>query len=100
MAVSIRENACRVISRCMVTTRLPFPFPVGRKGQASLDVFRLQIREIGEHFLLGHAGGKVFEYVIYGDPQTPNTGFSPSFSRLHRDAFTVGHGCELTRAVP
>ena len=79
--------------------RHEFPFSVGSKGQAGLDIFRLQIRKIGENFLLCHAGSKIFEYVIDGDPEASNTRFPPSFSRFHRDAFAISHGCQFTRVM-
>ena len=79
--------------------RHEFPFSVGCKDQAGLDIFRLQIRKIGENFLLCHAGSKIFEYVIDGDPEASNTRFPPSFSRFYRDAFSISHGFQFTRAI-
>ena len=79
--------------------RHEFPFSVGSKSQASLDIIRLQIRKISEDFLFRHASSEIFKYVINGDPEASNTRFPPSFSRFHRDAFAIRHGFQFTRAI-
>ena len=53
--------------------------PVCGERQGRPDVFPLQVWEIGQDFVLGHARCQVLQHVIYGDAQTANARFPARF---------------------
>ena len=68
-----------------------FPLPGGGKRQTGLDVVRFDIREVSKNVRFCHACCKIFQDVIDGDPQTPDTGLAPPFPRFYCNAFVVRH---------
>lgn len=48
----------------------------GSKGEACLDVLRLERREVGQNLCLGHPARKILENVGYGDSSPLNAGLA------------------------
>jgi len=59
--------------------------------QASPNVISLELRELREDLLFGHAAGKILQYVLYRDPGIANTRLPTSPARIDYDAFKQIH---------
>lgn len=59
------------------------------------DIVAVQVGKIRENFFFGHAGWKVLEHVIDGDPQAAYARFSTPPARLERDDALVIHPFNL-----
>ena len=70
-------------------------FPMGGEGEASGEVLGFQFREVFEDLFLGHATGKVFEYVFHRDTHSPDAGLAAALVRANGDAIMKVHGRKI-----
>jgi hypothetical protein len=61
------------------------------------DVFRVQVRKIGQDFLNRHSRGQVFQHVLHSQAQPPNAGLSAPFVGFNRNPIRVVHDFTLHR---
>ena len=67
-------------------------FPMGGEGEASGEILGFQFRKVFDDLFLGHATGKVFEYIFHRDTHSPDTGLAAALVRGNRDSFMKVHG--------
>jgi hypothetical protein len=60
-----------------------------RVGQAGLNIFARQVREIVEYLLDGHAGGQVLKDILNGYSHATNTRLAASLARLQRNVLSI-----------
>jgi hypothetical protein len=68
---------------------------ISGKRKTGADVFPSEVGKIGEEFVFGDPGGKVFEDLVHGGPQSANTGLASSLFWLDGNAVSVSHGRNL-----
>ena len=61
----------------------------GGIGQAGLDVFGRQVREVGRQLWQRHTGGEALEHVVDRHSQPANARFAAAFSGLDRDDVAI-----------
>lgn len=68
-----------------------------RSGEfkARLDVFRLEVRKIGEYLLLGHSSRKHLKHVLHPNTHTPNAGAAAALLGVEGDPIEVFHARTL-----
>ena len=72
--------------------------PVRREGEGRPDVLALEVREVGQDFVLAHPAGEVVEDVVDSDPEAANARLAAALPRLDGDSVAVVHEVE-TRDV-
>src|SRR5688500_9443260 len=79
-----REGSC---ARCRLggRTRSEAALPIGSDGQAGASVLALEVGEVAEDLILGHAAGEVIKDIVDGDAQTADAQPPAAFAGLHRD---------------
>ncbi len=63
------------------------------KRKACVNIFKLQFREVTQHFFAAHSSSEVFEDVTDSDPHPANAGLAASLSGFYRNSVLIIHSC-------
>ena len=72
----------------------------GGEFQYCRDVFRFEVRIIGEDLFAGRAGGQKLEHVLHSDAKSPDAGATTAHVRIHRDSVYRAHVLSAGQPAP